>query len=121
MSLVCRMTLDLQNAQLGIPPYPLQAFLSHLAFHQRRVMCHPLVEPWEGAVDRGKPGASAALRALGHVVQDGAENVRGQMGHAVPLKGWDRGRGSHELCAFPKDLVWGLKGKSLCELACRFV
>lgn len=84
-------------------------------------MYHPLVEPWEGAVDRGKPGASAALGALGHVVQDGDENVRGQMGHAVPLKVRDRGRKSHEVGAFLKDLVWGLKGKSLCELAFLFV
>lgn len=89
MTLVCRMTFDLQNAQLGIPSYPLQARLSHLAFHQSRVMCHPLVEPWEAALDLGEPGASAASRALGHVVQDGAENVRGQMGHTVPLKGRD--------------------------------
>lgn len=110
MTLVCRMTYDLQIAELGISPYPLQACLSHLAFHQHRVMCHPLVEPWEGALDRGKPGASAALRALGHVVQDGAENVRGQMGHAMPLKGRDRGRRSHEVGAFLKDLVWSFKG-----------
>lgn len=97
------MTFDLQNAQLGIPPNPLQACLSHVVFHQHRVMCHPLVEPWKGALDPGKPGAFAALRALGHVVQDGAENVRGQMGHAAPLKG--RGRRSHEVGAFLKDLV----------------
>lgn len=68
-------------------------------------MCYPLVEPWEGALDRGEPGASAALRASGHVVQDGAENVRDQMGYAVPLKGRDRGRGSHEVGAFLEDRV----------------
>lgn len=44
------------------------------------------MEAWEGALDGGKPGASAVFRAMGHVVQDGAENARGQTGHSVPPK-----------------------------------
>lgn len=70
-------------------------------------MYHPLVEPWEGALDGGKPGASAAFRALGHVVQDGAENVRGQMCHCVRTEGVVRS------VLFLKTWFRDLKGRSL--------